>query len=424
MLSFWCIIAGAFALKAERPLSEWVKMGEDFVSSIVRRSPRVDLEKGSSKESQYGHPKDWGKNHAKACDEHNQSPIDITGGVCDIDSQTEMPAFPTLSYEPQKCVSVLNNGYAFQCGRDGTETLTTTLGNVIGYNKKEGPTTYKLVQAHIHWAKTNDTINADGSSSGGSEHTFDGKSYPIEMHMVHFNDKYDDFAAALASGEEDALLVVGVMFAATADADSVASREFTKLTNMITGGRQTSYFDSNYNKAGDSANFGTDTEINMKAFIPSELLEVNPEFGTKHAYATYKGSLTTPPCNPVVTWVVAKTPVTVTLASLNKLREHLYVGDVPVGDARGELISKHGDYRPVQALGDRTLFDTTACDPAEQVAARVSKAALAGAVAETATSPEEVSKLYQDELDSSIQDELLAAKEEAEAAEAARLATN
>merc|ERR1740117_2557313 len=161
------------------------------------------------------------------------------------------------------------------------------------------------------------------------------------------------------------------MFAATADADSVASREFTKLTNMITGGRQTSYFDSNYNKAGDSANFGTDTEINMKAFIPMALLG-SKDVWNKHAYATYKGSLTTPPCNPVVTWVVAKTPVTVTLASLNKLREHLYVGDVPtyqrphslgeyVGDTRGELISKHGDYRPVQALGDRTLFDTTAC---------------------------------------------------------------
>ena len=47
----------------------------------------------------------------------------------------------------------------------------------------------RQAEVHFHFAAADDVINADGSSSGGSEHTLDGKSYPAEAHLVHYNTK-------------------------------------------------------------------------------------------------------------------------------------------------------------------------------------------------------------------------------------------
>ena len=40
---------------------------------------------------------------------------------------------------------------------------------------------YRLIQAHWHWGINN---------SIGSEHVVDGVRYPLEIHMVHYNEKY------------------------------------------------------------------------------------------------------------------------------------------------------------------------------------------------------------------------------------------
>ena len=57
----------------------------------------------------------------------------------------------------------------------------------------------QVVQLHAHW----------GHQSGhGSEHTIDGKSYDAELHIVHYNTKYDNPGAAL--DQEDGLAVLGI----------------------------------------------------------------------------------------------------------------------------------------------------------------------------------------------------------------------
>ena len=40
--------------------------------------------------------------------------------------------------------------------------------------------TYKFAQLHFHWGDT---------SQQGSEHTLNGKAFPLEVHLVHFNTK-------------------------------------------------------------------------------------------------------------------------------------------------------------------------------------------------------------------------------------------
>ncbi|MGH0150165.1 UNVERIFIED_CONTAM: hypothetical protein FKN15_022363 [Acipenser sinensis] len=63
------------------------------------------------------------------------------------------------------------------------------------------PHRYSAAQLHLHWGSTDHL--------GGSEHTINGKQYPAEMHVVHFNsDKYSNLSTAV--DKADGLAVLGV----------------------------------------------------------------------------------------------------------------------------------------------------------------------------------------------------------------------
>merc|ERR1719450_923910 len=51
------------------------------------------------------------------------------------------------------------------------------------YGGKTHTHTYYLWQLHFHWGEP-------GMTDKGSEHTVDGKMYPMEMHMVHVEDNF------------------------------------------------------------------------------------------------------------------------------------------------------------------------------------------------------------------------------------------
>ncbi len=40
--------------------------------------------------------------------------------------------------------------------------------------------TYRFLQLHFHWG---------GASDRGSEHTVEDMAYPLELHLVHYNEK-------------------------------------------------------------------------------------------------------------------------------------------------------------------------------------------------------------------------------------------
>ena len=46
----------------------------------------------------------------------------------------------------------------------------------------------------------------------GSEHTVGGKSYPMEMHLVHFKSSHATIVDALKEGAHDSLAVLGIFF--------------------------------------------------------------------------------------------------------------------------------------------------------------------------------------------------------------------
>lgn len=56
-------------------------------------------------------------------------------------------------------------------------------------------TNYQLDQMHFHWE---------------AEHTINGYRDPLELHLVHYNKKYNNFTAALK--HENSISVVAILF--------------------------------------------------------------------------------------------------------------------------------------------------------------------------------------------------------------------
>jgi carbonic anhydrase len=75
---------------------------------------------------------------------------------------------------------------------DSSETPLTVNGGPLGNPQ------YQLSNIHFHWGSV---------SSQGSEHTLEGKRYPMEVHMVHIKQEYGNLSNALE--HEDGLAVLG-----------------------------------------------------------------------------------------------------------------------------------------------------------------------------------------------------------------------
>lgn len=167
-----------------------------------------------------------------------------------------------------------------------------------------GPITGKFIfeQMHFHWA----------DHDFGSEHLLDGNTaYSMEVHLVHYNSKYQNFEEA--ASKHDGLAVAGFFIQGIGDHDCP---EFTKITNGI-------------------ARIQT---VNSKTRLAADCLSFLKlqELG-KHYY-TYPGSLTTPPFFESVTWIVYRTPIYVSAGQVAVFRTLL--------DADGKNILNN--YRDVQ----------------------------------------------------------------------------
>ena len=163
---------------------------------------------------------------------------------------------------------------------------------------------YQFLQLHFHWGN---------NSSQGSEHTVDGFAFPLEMHLVHKKKN-----GSLQSS--DGLAVLGIFF------------------DILDNDYDNQVFDPVQEAAEALANGEEAFEIEL--FLKDFLDQVE-----NSDYFSYQGSLTTPGCNEVVSWMVMEDPILITEAQLSSLRA---------------LTTEHGEFlvdnfRPVQPLNDRTI---------------------------------------------------------------------
>lgn len=198
-----------------------------------------------------------------SCGGKSQSPINIETANAEASEDLKEPTF---SYATSK-VDIVNGSNTVKFNVSGE--------NSVNLNGKD----YKLLQFHFHAL---------------SEHTIDGKRYPIEVHFVH---KHSDTDFA----------VIGAMYK-----EGKENKLFAKyLSNFPT----------------TNGEYKADEEFDLLSILPKG-----------KAYYNYSGSLTTPPCSEVVNWHVLKEPIE---ASKEQIEAFSKILD--------------NNYRPVMPLNDRKV---------------------------------------------------------------------
>jgi len=190
---------------------------------------------------------------------------------------------------------------------------------------------FLLWQFHFHWGK---------DDTQGSEHTVNGREFPMEVHFVHVNAKY---AADLENGvnsdaltNADGLLVVGFFFEVSDSfSDYKLAREFSPTRNAA---RYIYNQEVKESKCNDKVKSTHKFRNHKKWFQHSQVTD-------KHWH--YQGGLTTPTCNEVVTWVVAQEYLKVTPRDLTHLRK--------MEDDEGNAIEHN--FRAPQNLNGRTIYN-------------------------------------------------------------------
>jgi carbonic anhydrase len=168
-----------------------------------------------------------------------QSPIDLSGAM------TANVEAPQTHWITARGGTVLNNGHTIEVDLAGAGGITL------------GGKTYELRQFHFHHP---------------SEHTIDGKRFPLELHMVH-------------AAEDRELAVIGVLFA-----EGATNPALDPVWATAPG------------KEGKAA---VAFDINPDALIPPDA-----------AAYRYEGSLTTPPCSETVHWTVMAMPLTASTSQI------------------------------------------------------------------------------------------------------------
>ncbi|XP_062966162.1 carbonic anhydrase 5A, mitochondrial [Cynocephalus volans] len=229
-----------------------------------------------------------------------QSPINIQGRDSIYDPRLRPLR---VSYAAASCLHVWNTGYLFQVEFDDAAEGSGISGGPLENH-------YRLRQFHFHWGSANEW---------GSEHTVDGRVYPAELHLVHWNSvKYPNYKEAVVG--ENGLAVIGVFL-------KVGARHPTlqKLVDILPAVKHKG------------------ARVAMGPFDPSCLLP------TCRDYWTYAGSLTTPPLSESVTWVIQKQPIEVAQDQLSAFRSLLFSAP---GEERWTMVN---NYRPLQPLMNREV---------------------------------------------------------------------
>lgn len=248
-------------------------------------------------------PDHWAEEY-QTCAGKFQSPIDIEEHLV---TQVRLPPLRFHGFRRDPTASTLtNNGHTVMLQVNMTKMASVTGGPLHG--------NYVFTQLHFHWGN-NDSV--------GSEDTINNHTFPLELHIVTYKEEYGNFDNA--THYRDGLAVFAVFYEIYGDDNPVYS-EIIQLLPLVTE---------------------PNTEAHLKKVIT--LASLLPE--TKHLYFTYNGSLTTPPCSEVVTWIEFKQPI---LLSHNQVKAFRTLQTTD-----GALTH---NFRPIQPLSGRPVWFNVADD--------------------------------------------------------------
>ena len=250
----------------------------------------AEFDKSASENWDYGVHQSHVQNWPRVCKSGKlQSPIDIdTTEVQSNEGSIESFLFDGYNKRMFGEMSVLKNtGHTIKLGFDTNEHASNITPSIEGGGLTNAK--YFFLNAHLHWGATNDQ---------GSEHTFDGKHSPMELHLVHWNSGLGESPGeAIATGSYDALAVLSIHFKIGNENEKLDSF-FTNVDRVIK----------------QSTKAVLRKGVKLEQFLPEN----------KESFYRYNGSLTTPTCDEIVIWTIFKEKIEISQDQMNVLRQITY----------------------------------------------------------------------------------------------------
>jgi len=255
-----------------------------------------------------------------------QSPINIDTSNTDKRRLLEKSLI-VHGYQKNLAAELRNNGHTISINLRDPSTLKNIWVQDGGLSLSKN----EFYSAHFHWGLRNDR---------GSEHTINGKAFPMEAHLVHWNkDIGKNFADAQKKMTGVSLEVLGVHFKI-----GKKNKKLDHIFQTIKG--------MQHNQTRSLVR-----TLKLKHLLPDN----------KHAFYRYKGSLTTPSktgknevggCHEIVKWTVFKEPIEISQYQLNLMRTatHRPKENVkkiePIGD----------NYRETKSVNARSVLEVDILD--------------------------------------------------------------
>ncbi|XP_077273887.1 carbonic anhydrase 2 isoform X2 [Temnothorax americanus] len=246
-------------------------------------------------------PSHWGDEYHTCIGKH-QSPINI-----------EEHNVKNVSLQPLRLIGIDNPCQSYVTNTGHTVMLKTNESKAAMLSG--GPlenNIYVFEQLHFHWGQ---------NDYEGSEDLINNHSFPMEMHAVFYKEDYKSMDEALK--HEDGLAILAYLY----EISPQPNPTYEPIVKLL-----------------------PDIEAMGKGKVLQEplLLEtiLVPDIANMQDYFTYNGSLTTPPCLEVATWIDFKDRQELSREQLSAFRD--------LRNPQGNKLTHN--FRPVQPLEDRVVL--------------------------------------------------------------------
>ena len=280
----------------------------------------VGVVQGQVKFDYNAYAQDWKDIPDSFCGSNEQSPIDIMNKG-EISSYKQMPMdfAPVFDLPTVSDVKANHNGYNINFEFPATPGATFRFPEAGPFLKLFGepeesvdslvPAEVQGTLIDIHWHVP-------------SEHTINGILYPAEAHFVHAIEREGDPDCTYQGNM--CLAVVGVLYGVVVDEEDERLNPgfFSAMEKLV-----------NLPEFGE-ADTGPLETVDFNAFLPES-----------KDFWSYRGSLTSPPCDEKVSWFLLQEPVMMTWAHYAKLRDAILNPELGNNNAR-----------PPLPLNDRKVF--------------------------------------------------------------------
>ncbi|XP_039766347.1 receptor-type tyrosine-protein phosphatase gamma [Ornithorhynchus anatinus] len=247
------------------------------------------------------------------CGGNHQSPIDILDQHAQVGDEYQELQLVDFDHGSSNRTWMKNTG----------KTVAILLKDNYFISGAGLPGRFKAEKIEFHWGQNN--------GSAGSEHSIDGRRYPVEMQIYFYNpDDFDSFQTAISENR-----IIGAM----AVFFQVSQRDNPALDPIIHGLKGVVHHEK---------------ETFLDPFVLRDLLPTS-----LGSYYRYTGSLTTPPCSEIVEWIVFRRPVPI---SFHQLEAFYSIFTTEQQDHVKSVEYLRNNFRPQQSLNDRVVSKSAVKD--------------------------------------------------------------